>query len=203
MILLWSTTMIPQVRPPSCADSSSSCKSATIPQFIFLCFSFGLMSMGAGGIRSSSLAFGADQLDKGDNSSNVDVMDSYFNWYYAVVTIAIFISITCVVYIQEQLGWQVGFGIPVILMIVSVLSFFLASPFYVKSMVKTSLLTSFIQVIVASYKNRHFALSSEGTSIMYHHKEGSNLVVPSEKLRYNFTLLSSHSLKIIFSFYGY
>ncbi|KAF2304446.1 hypothetical protein GH714_031563 [Hevea brasiliensis] len=64
MFLLWLTTVIPQARPAPCVQFSDSCPSATTLQLLFLYSSLGLISIGAGGVRSSSLAFGADQLGK-------------------------------------------------------------------------------------------------------------------------------------------
>lgn len=177
MILLWSTTIIPQARPPPC---DGICSSPTIFQFVYLCTSFGLISIGAGGIRSSSLAFGADQLEK---RGFQNVKESYFGWYYASYTLSILIALTCVVYIQDNLGWGVGFAVPAVLMLFGVSSFLLASPFYVKLNSKTSLVTGFVQVVVASYKNRHLKLS-DSTNYVCHRKNGSSLVFPSEKLRY-------------------
>ncbi|KAK2979544.1 hypothetical protein RJ640_013561 [Escallonia rubra] len=184
MTLLWSTTMISQARPPPCKEFNSSCSSATTLQLILLFSAFGLMSIGAGGIRSSSLAFGADQLDKRDNLKSVGALESYFSWYYASISISVIIAFSCVVYLQENMGWEVGFGVPAVLMFASAVSFLLASPFYVKLKAKASLFTGFVQVIAVSYRNRHIALSSERTDMMYHHKKGSMLLVPSEKLRW-------------------
>ncbi|CAL5431688.1 unnamed protein product [Camellia sinensis] len=184
MILLWLTTMIPQARPPSCDQSSYNCTSATPLQLILLCSSFGLMSIGAGGIRSSSLAFGADQLTKHENLKSCSALQSYFSWYYVTAASSVFIAMSCIVYIQDNVGWQVGFGVPAMLMFLSSVSFFLASPFYVKVKVKSSLVVGFFQVIVASYKNRHFELSSQSSNVSYYHKKGSMLVVPSENLRF-------------------
>ncbi|PIA64873.1 hypothetical protein AQUCO_00100384v1 [Aquilegia coerulea] len=67
MILLWLTAMIPQAKPPPCEALSKSCKSSSTAQLAFLFASFVLMSIGAGGIRPCSLAFGADQWDKDGN----------------------------------------------------------------------------------------------------------------------------------------
>ncbi|KAK6161853.1 hypothetical protein DH2020_001694 [Rehmannia glutinosa] len=79
MILMWLTTIIPQARPPPCDPSSDICSSATIYQFTFLCASLGLISIGAGGISSSSLAFGANQLENGDFQRKPGVKESYFS----------------------------------------------------------------------------------------------------------------------------
>ncbi|KAA8521813.1 hypothetical protein F0562_012486 [Nyssa sinensis] len=171
MILLWLTAMIPEVSP-------------TIFQLILLYSSFGFMSVGAGGIRSSSLAFGADQLIKKDGVQKAGALESYFSWYYASTTFSVVVAFTCIVYIQDIMGWGVGFGVPAILMFLSALSFLLASPFYVKKKANTSLLTGFFQVIVASFKNKHLSLSPKSKNMLYHHKKGSMLVVPSEKLRF-------------------
>ncbi|KAI3468220.1 hypothetical protein Pfo_024883 [Paulownia fortunei] len=135
------------------------------------------------GIRSSSLAFGANQLENGDLQRTPGVKESYFSWYYASYTFSVLIALTCVVYIQDKMGWGVGFAVPAVMMLFSVISFYLASPFYVKLKSKTSLVTGFMQVIVASYRNRHLKLS-ESADTVYHYKSGSILVFPSQKLRF-------------------
>ncbi|KAK6140857.1 hypothetical protein DH2020_025389 [Rehmannia glutinosa] len=183
MILLWLTTIIPQARPPSCDPSIDICSSVTICQFMFLCASLGLISIGAGGIMSSSLAFGANQLENGDFQRKQGVKESYFSWYYASYTFSVLVALTCVVYIQDKMGWGVGFAVPAVLMLLSVISFYLASPFYIKFKSKTSLVTGLLQVVVASYRNRHLKLSDDAHTV-YHCKSGSVLVFPSRKLRF-------------------
>ncbi|KAF8393393.1 hypothetical protein HHK36_021636 [Tetracentron sinense] len=184
MILLWLTTMIPQARPPPCNQSTNSCESPSPSQLVLLFSSFGLMSIGAGGIRSSSIAFGADQLDRRDNPENKRVLETFFSWYYVSASLSAVIAITVIVYIQEQMGWAVGFGVPVILMFLSALFFFLASPFYVKLKAKKSLFTGFAQVLVAAYKNRRLTFPPQNSDGWYHHTKGAKLVVPSEKIRF-------------------
>ncbi|OMO91051.1 Proton-dependent oligopeptide transporter family [Corchorus olitorius] len=157
MALLWLTAMFPQARP-DCDQFSRICEPPTAPQLLLLYSSFGLMSIGNGGIRSSSMAFGADQLDKRNNPHNAETLQSFFNWYYASISFASLIAVTLIVYIQDNLGWKMGFGVPAVLMFVSAISFYLASPFYIKLKARTSLLTGFVQVLVASFRNRHINL---------------------------------------------
>ncbi|KAG2691852.1 hypothetical protein I3760_08G025600 [Carya illinoinensis] len=183
MVLLWLTTMTPQAQIP-CTLGSSSCNFPTSFQLLLLYFSFGLMAIGAGGIRSSSLAFGADQLDKRDNMRNAGMLGSFFSWYYVSTSVAALIAVTLIVYIQDTMGWTVGFGIPALLMFFSAFSFFLASPFYLKLKATRSLLTGLAQVLVSSYRNRHLKLSSQATAEMYHQMKGSMPLMPSEKLRF-------------------
>ncbi|CAN1161959.1 Protein NRT1/ PTR FAMILY 1.2 [Linum perenne] len=80
--------MIPQARPPPCkATNYNDCyKSATTPQLFLLYSSFALMSIGSGGVRSSSMAFGADQLvgfsgssKQKSNSSSKGMLERFLN----------------------------------------------------------------------------------------------------------------------------
>ncbi|XP_051151572.1 protein NRT1/ PTR FAMILY 1.1-like isoform X2 [Andrographis paniculata] len=184
MILLWLTAIIPQAQPPLCDKfSSQNCSSATVPQLLFLCASLGLISIGAGGIRSSSLAFGVNQLENGYFRATPGVKESYFSWYYASYTFSVLIALTCIVYIQDNIGWGVGFAVPAMLMSFSVLFFYLASPWYVKLKSRTNLIAGFLQVAVAAYRKRHLE-SSHCTATVYHYKSGSSLVLPNTKLRF-------------------
>ncbi|KAJ6856582.1 hypothetical protein NC651_038280 [Populus alba x Populus x berolinensis] len=185
MVLLWLTTIIPGATVPSCAQLSSRCSNdATTPQLLFLYFCLSLMAIGAGGIRSCSLAFGADQLSKRDSLKHAGILESFFSWYYVISSASVFFSMTCIVYIQDAMGWKVGFGVPVVLMILSTLSFFLASPIYVKPKAKASWLIGFARVLVASFRKRRIELSSLDTDELYHQRKGSALVVPSERIRF-------------------
>ncbi|XP_021729221.1 protein NRT1/ PTR FAMILY 1.1-like [Chenopodium quinoa] len=138
--LLWLTSVVPALKPAPCAKSSSeSCSSATPIQFLVLFGSFGLISIGAGCVRPCSLAFGADQVSNKDNPNNERVLDSFFNWYYASTGLATIIALTVIVFIQDKFGWPIGFGVPVCLMVLSLVAFFFGSPLYVHVKVKDSL----------------------------------------------------------------
>ncbi|MED6138954.1 hypothetical protein PIB30_079320 [Stylosanthes scabra] len=183
MALMWLTAMIPQARPPPCNPASGKCKPATSAQMAMLLSAFALMSIGNGGL-SCSLAFGADQVNKKDNPNNQRALEIFFSWYYAFASISVIIAFTGIVYIQDHLGWKLGYGVPAALMLLSTIFFFLASPLYKKNKIQGSLITGFARVIVASYKNRKLPLPSQSSVGMYHHKKDSEVVVPSDKLRF-------------------
>ena len=183
-LLLFLTTVIPQAKPPPCNPLAHDCQSPTATQYTLLVCAFLLMSIGAGGVRPCSQAFGADQIDQRDNPDNRKVLERFFSWYYACGCLAVVLALTVIVYIQVHYGWRIGFGIPVILMFLSALSFFLASPFYVKNEVRRSLLTSLAQVAVAAFRNRKLQLPSRVSDGQYHHKKDSDATIPSNKLRY-------------------
>ncbi|XP_060172837.1 protein NRT1/ PTR FAMILY 1.2-like [Lycium barbarum] len=181
-ILLWITAMIPKARPPPCDLSTQACKSATPAQYTLLVSSFMLMSIGAGGVRPCSLAFGANQFDKRDNPNNKRILETFFNWYYVSAMIGVLIAMTGIVYLQDQMGWKVGFGVPAIIMFFSGLLFFVASPLYIKEKASKNLFSRFVQVIVVAYKNRKLAYPDQNSG--YHHNKGSDFFVLSSKLRF-------------------
>jgi len=185
MCLLCLTAILPVYKKtPECA-AGSGC--VVLPWQLPLLFtSFALMSLGSGGIRPCTLAFGADQLDKRDNSAkNVRTLQTFFNWYYTVLGLSIVFAATVIVYIQQARGWVVGFAVPVVLMVTALTLFLLGSPFYVKAAADRSVIIGFVQVLVASYKNRREPLPPEtADSSSFYNKAGCKPRTPTNKLRY-------------------
>ncbi|KAK9750521.1 hypothetical protein RND81_02G202700 [Saponaria officinalis] len=181
--LLWSTSMFPWMKPPPCIKSSSDCDSATPLQYLVLFGSFGLISIGAGCVRPCSIAFGADQFYDKENPNNERVLDSFFNWYYGSTGLSSIIALTIVVYIQDHFGWQIGFGVPVCLMILSLIAFLLGFPFYVHVKPKESLFTSLVQVPVAAFRKRKLFLPPPDAEEGYFYENDSKTTLPTENLR--------------------
>ncbi|KAL6845522.1 hypothetical protein ACP4OV_025017 [Aristida adscensionis] len=186
MCALCLTAILPVYKKtPACAARKADCE--LVPWQLPLLFtSFMLMSLGSGGIRPCTLAFGADQLDRRDNSAeNVRTLQTFFNWYYTVLGLSIVFASTVIVYIQQTKGWVVGFAVPVVLMVTALTLLLLGSPFYVKAPADRSVLVGLVQVLVASYKNRHEPLPPEtADSSSFFNKAGSKPRTPTNKLRY-------------------
>uniref|UniRef100_A0A251UVP6 Putative proton-dependent oligopeptide transporter family n=1 Tax=Helianthus annuus TaxID=4232 RepID=A0A251UVP6_HELAN len=184
MILLWSTTMFPNTKPPPCdIRLPHSCKSPTFSQNTLLFWAFAFMSIGAGGVRPCSLAFGADQIDSKDNAKRGRLLESFFGWFYATSIMAVMIALTGIVYIQEHYGWRIGFGVPVILMFFSTFIFVVAYPLYYNMKVEKSLFTSLCQVISVAWKNRKLELPNSVDASWYN-KTDANVTKPTDKLRF-------------------
>ncbi|XP_076902717.1 protein NRT1/ PTR FAMILY 1.2-like [Bidens hawaiensis] len=183
MSLLWLTAMVPQLKPPPCNHLTQTCKPPTNHQFAFLIIAFMFISLGGGGVKPCSLAFGAKQIDNTKNPNNKRALESFLGWYYVAAMTAVLVAYTAVVYIQDHAGWKLGFGVPPILMLFSVILFFLASSLYVKIKVEKSIFTSFVQVIVVAFKNRKIV---DGPSKQWHHHQNDkdSDSVPTKKLRF-------------------
>lgn len=182
--MLWFTAVFPAARPSSCDARVELCTKPNEAQIALLFISFAIMSLGSGGIRPCSLAFGADQFDQPENPENAKILQRFFNWYYASVGISVMISVTVIVYIQTAKGWIIGFGIPVGLMLFSAIMFFMGSPLYIKVKANKSLFTGFFQVLSASFKNKHLAFPTKNSDGQFHHKMGTKIFVPTDKIRY-------------------
>ncbi|KAL5698477.1 hypothetical protein ACHQM5_029509 [Ranunculus cassubicifolius] len=174
MTVLWLTAMIPSAKPPPGQNPNTA-------QKLMLYGSFILMSLGAGGIRPCSIAFGADQLIRKGNPNNKRILQSYFSFYYASIGISTVIALTIIVYIQDHKGWRVGFGIPAILMLLSVLAFYIGYPLYLRVNADTSLFTGLGQVMVVAFRNKSLAHPADGN---YHIGKETSIVTPSRHLRF-------------------
>ncbi|XP_021766907.1 protein NRT1/ PTR FAMILY 1.1-like [Chenopodium quinoa] len=182
-IMLWSTSMIPWMKPAPCAKYSKDCDTATSLQYLVLFGSFGLISIGAGCVRPCSLAFGADQVNDKENPNNERVLDSFFNWYYASTGLSTIIALTFIVYIQDKFGWQIGFGVPAILMVLSLVTFLLGSPLYVHIKAKENLFLGLFQVPVAAYRRRKISFPVNAAEVHYYCENDSEVTAPSDHIR--------------------
>ncbi|XP_058753856.1 protein NRT1/ PTR FAMILY 5.8-like [Vicia villosa] len=102
----------------------------------FLSLSLYLISLGQGGYNPSLQAFGADQLGEEDDlpcgnddtSSNKKAL--FFQWWYFGVCAGSLMGVTFMSYIQDTFGWVLGFAIPAISMLLSILVFSGGSSIY-------------------------------------------------------------------------
>ncbi|RHN76777.1 putative proton-dependent oligopeptide transporter family, major facilitator superfamily [Medicago truncatula] len=146
---------------------------------------FRIVSIGTGCVRPCSIAFGAKQLAMKGNSDdgNGRILDSYFNWYYTSITVSTITALSMITYIQENLGWKIGLGVPAVLMLISAISFVIGSPLYVKVKPSESLLTNFARVVVVATKNRKLSLPDHDSD-RYCQGHDSKLMVPTDSLRF-------------------
>ncbi|XP_008243217.1 PREDICTED: protein NRT1/ PTR FAMILY 3.1 [Prunus mume] len=159
MISLTVSAVLPQLRPPPC-QHNQVCTEADGGQLAILYASLLLGALGSGGIRPCVVAFGADQFDETDQKQTTKTWN-YFNWYYFVMGASILLAVTVLVYIQDNIGWGWGLGIPTIAMFISIIIFMVGYPLYRNLDPAGSPFTRLIQVSVAAYKKRKLPLVSD------------------------------------------
>ncbi|KAK6146209.1 hypothetical protein DH2020_020078 [Rehmannia glutinosa] len=118
-------------------NSSSECKngannSACSPpllEVIVFFFCLYLIAFVQGGHKPCVQAFGADQFDEEDEKE-LKAKSSFFNWWYFSMNGGIVVALLVLNYIQENLSWELGFGIPCIVMCFALIIFLLGSMTY-------------------------------------------------------------------------
>lgn len=118
-----------------------------------------LISIGQGGYNPSLQAFGADQLDtphdlprsNSDDSKNSDKKSLFFQWWYFGVCCGSLLGVSVMSYIQDTLGWGLGFALPSLSMIMSILMFLCGTRVYMQKQSKTAD-GSFIELTVRTVK---------------------------------------------------
>ncbi|GMP59416.1 hypothetical protein CsSME_00031012 [Camellia sinensis var. sinensis] len=95
-----------------------------------------IIAVGAGGTKPNISTFGADQFDD-INPHEKKLKVSFFNWWTFSSFIGGLVATLGLVYIQENLGWGLGYGVPTVGLIVSLLIFYIGVPTYRHKVRKT------------------------------------------------------------------
>lgn len=120
MITLAST--LPALRPPPAGDPSPT-------QVAFFYGSLYLIAVAQGADKPCGVAFAADQFDPGHPGERA-ARGSLFNWWYFSMAAGITVAVAVMSYVQENVGWGVGFGAPCFVMLAAFAAFLAGSPTY-------------------------------------------------------------------------
>lgn len=153
LLFLTLAVSVRSLRPAPCTSvNTSTCPKATSGQLAFFFFALYLVSAGTGGVKPCLEAFGADQFDEEDPTERKK-KSSFFNWWYFGLCIGGLFAVTVLVYIQTNVSWGLGFGIPTAAMAIACVLFFAGTPLYRHKPPAGSPLTHIAQVIVAALRN--------------------------------------------------
>ncbi|WJX42213.1 hypothetical protein P8452_29470 [Trifolium repens] len=156
---------------------------ASTYQISLLYGALGLIALGTGGIKPCVSSFGADQFDEGDEKE-VQKKYAFFNWFFFAINMGSLIGITLLVYIQEKAGWSVGFGIPTVTTILSIIVLVAGVPYYRFQKPMGSPFTRFLQVIIASVKKHRRGVSVDNETPLYEVETAYSDVIGARKFRH-------------------
>jgi peptide/histidine transporter 3/4 len=154
---------------------------ASTYQISLLYGALGLIALGTGGIKPCVSSFGADQFDEGDEKE-VQMKYSFFNWFYFAINMGAILGITLLVYIQDQLGWSWGFGIPTVTTILSIVVLAAGVRYYRFQKPMGSPFTRFLQVIVVSVKKHRRGVLVENETSLYEVETTYSDIIGARKL---------------------
>ncbi|XP_057777726.1 protein NRT1/ PTR FAMILY 8.3-like [Salvia miltiorrhiza] len=178
MCTLTASATVPYFKPPECVDSV--CPSASAAQYAIFFVGLYLTALGTGGIKPCVSSFGADQFDDTDHVESVK-KGSFFNWFYFSINIGALISSSLIVWIQDNAGWGLGFGIPALFMGFAIASFFSGTNLYRFQRPGGSPVTRMCQVLVASFRKWNLAVPDD-SSLLYELPDKNSAIEGSRKL---------------------
>ena len=118
MTLLTLSASVPGIKPTCHGHGDENCRATTLESAV--CFlALYLIALGTGGIKPCVSSYGADQFDDTD-SAEKERKSSFFNWFYFSINIGALIASSLLVWIQDNVGWGWGFGIPAIVFSTSI-----------------------------------------------------------------------------------
>ncbi|XP_074293846.1 protein NRT1/ PTR FAMILY 3.1-like [Silene latifolia] len=167
------SAIIPKLYPKPC-PTQVNCQEASTHQLWVLYLALLLTSIGTGGIRPCVVTFAANQFDM-TKSGVASRKWNYFNLYYFCMGLATLTALTVIVYIQNNVGWGWGLGIPTISMGLSFIAFVVGYPLYYKPKPGGSPLVRMCQVVVAAWKKRNVLMPNHA-DLLYHNKQLDALI---------------------------
>lgn len=190
MCALMLSATVPALMPSEC--DYSVCPSATSAQYAAFFIGLYLIALGTGGIKPCVSSIGADQFDETDPKEKVRKA-SFFNWFYFSINIGALVSSSLIVWIQENVGWGLGFGIPALFMGISIASFFSGTPIYRFQEPGGSPIMRMCQVAVAAFRKRNIKLP-EDCSHLYETRDKNCAAAGSPKLGHSdeYTSVPNH-----------
>ncbi|XXG61879.1 hypothetical protein AAC387_Pa05g0372 [Persea americana] len=123
MCLLTIAVSVPSPKPPRCTQiNNAHCKSASTLQLGVFFGALYILAIGTGGTKPNISTIGADQFDDFEPKEKTHKL-SFFNWWMFSVYLGTLFGNTALVYIQDNVGWTLGYGLPTLGLLVSLMIF--------------------------------------------------------------------------------
>ncbi|XVE53301.1 hypothetical protein DITRI_Ditri02bG0193100 [Diplodiscus trichospermus] len=154
LIILTVQARTPSLKPPECSPSTPSipCQEVGGSKAAMLFIGLYLVALGVGGIKGSLPTHGAEQFDESTPQGRKQ-RSTFFNYFVFCLSCGALIAVTFVVWIEDNKGWEWGFAISTIAILLSIPIFLLGSTFYRNKIPSGSPLTTICKVQVAAMLN--------------------------------------------------
>ncbi|KAJ0967521.1 hypothetical protein J5N97_024438 [Dioscorea zingiberensis] len=152
MCLLTLAVSVPSLKPPPCGANTSdpNCTHKASPlQFGIFFTALYILAVGTGGTKPNISTIGADQFDEFDPRERTQKL-SFFNWWMFSIFFGNLFATTVLVYIQDNVGWTLGYALPTIGLLISIIIFVVGTPFYRHKLPSGSPFTKMARVFVAA-----------------------------------------------------
>ncbi|KAF6155736.1 hypothetical protein GIB67_007173 [Kingdonia uniflora] len=174
LLMLTLQARLPSLKPATCNPGtvSSMCEDVSGGKAAFLYFGLYLIALGVGGIKGSLPAHGAEQFNEKTLQGRKQ-RSTFFNYFVFCLSAGALIAVTLVVWIEDNKGWEWGFGISTAAILLSIPVFLTGSATYRNKIPTGSPLTIITKVLIAAAlsicitKSPSNAVASVATSPSY------------------------------------
>ncbi|KAH0975646.1 hypothetical protein GBA52_017545 [Prunus armeniaca] len=196
LLILTIQAQIPSLRPPTClsVSTNSPCQEVHGGKTVMLFAGLYLVALGVGGIKGSLPPHGAEQFDETTQQGRKQ-RSAFFNYYVFCLSCGALVAVTFVVWIEDNKGWQWGFGISTATILISIPLFLLGSPKYRTKIPAGSPITTMFKVMTAAICNAckarnpsnavtNMAITPSYTNNPSEREEKMTSQTPSESLKF-------------------
>lgn len=146
LIILTIQAKVPSLMPPSC-EVPSQCQEVDGAKVAMLFGGLYLVALGVGGIKGSLPSHGAEQFDESSPFGRKQ-RSTFFNYFVFCLSCGALVAVTFVVWVEDNKGWEWGFGISTISIFVSIPVFLAGSSAYKNKIPSGSPLIAILKVII-------------------------------------------------------
>lgn len=155
------TVSLPGLKPPRCTDPDvANCKKASTLQLAMFYGALYTLAVGTGGTKPNISTIGADQFDEFEPKEKAHKL-SFFNWWMFSIFLGTLFANTVLVYIQDNVDWTLGYGLPTLGLAISILIFLSGTRFYRHKVPAGSPFTRMVKVIVAALRKWKVPIPSD------------------------------------------
>lgn len=161
MVLLTIQAHYPSLKPEACDMKelqAGVCEQAHGSKAGMLYMGLYLVALGVGGLKGSLPVHGAEQFDENETKER-RLRSNFFNWFLFSMCVGSLLAVTFVVWVQDNKGWQWGFSISTVSVLLILFAFVGGTTVYRNKIPQGSPLTRIAQVFVAAMFKRRIAMS--------------------------------------------
>ncbi|GMH26140.1 hypothetical protein Nepgr_027983 [Nepenthes gracilis] len=154
LIILTVQAHVPSLQPPSCglANPTAPCREPNSAEAAMLFIGLFLAAAGVGGIKGSLATHGAEQFDESTPQGRIR-RSTFFNYFVFCLSGGGLIAVTFVVWLEDNKGWQWGFFVSALSILLSIPIFLAGSALYRNKIPNGSPFTTICKVLLAATLN--------------------------------------------------
>ncbi|XP_010546034.1 PREDICTED: protein NRT1/ PTR FAMILY 4.7 isoform X2 [Tarenaya hassleriana] len=124
-----------------------------------------LVALGVGGIKGSLPPHGAEQFDESTPRGRKQ-RSYFFNYFVFSLSCGALVAVTFVVWLEDNVGWQWGFGVSTLSILLSVPVFLSGSTFYRLKVPSGSPITTLFKVLTAALYAKYCGSKNSRNAVM-------------------------------------